>query len=162
MYESIKYEDLKQLPDDQKKEALQELMTTYGSNSAIAEAVGGVPVAISNMYKKYVEGKSVGRTKGSKNATEAIQEESLNNVTEIKPKRKYTKKTDKVVEQIQEPLQEEIIRTPIKLSELTSLSFTTLLLGDFTGEEIKSRVSGIINSLLNDKKYTINVRIDEL
>ena len=171
MYENIKYEELKQLPDEQKKEALQELMTIYGSNKAIAEAIGGSTIAIINMYKKYVLGESVGRVKGSKNSTK--QEETLpdtivetpTNEIETKPKRKYTRKAKDVevpqetqIEQ-EEPKQ-EIVRTPIKLAEL-SVSFTTSLCGNLSGEEIKKRVAGMINSLLDDKTYTINLQIDE-
>jgi len=171
MYEQIKYEELKQLPDEQKKEALQELMTIHGSNKAIAEAVGGSTIAIINMHKKYVLGESVGRVKGSKNSTK--QEETLpekvvetpTDDTEIKPKRKYTRKTKDVevpqeLQIEQEAQVQEIVRTPIKLAEL-SVSFTTSLCGNLSGEEIKKRVTGMINSLLEDKTYTINLQIDE-
>jgi len=181
MYESIKYEDLKQLPDDQKKEALQELMTTYGSNKAIAEATGAATIAIANLYGKIVEGKQVGRKKGSKNSikTEEVKEqpkeemtpevivETPNNVTENKPKRHYTRKVKEDVKisqdmrQEQDMQQKEIIDKPIILADLKSISFTTSLCGNLSGEQIKQRVTGMINSLLDDKEYTINLQINE-
>jgi len=164
MYENIKYEELKQLPDEQKKEALQELMTIYGSNKGIAEATGGAVVALVNMYKKFVLGESVGRVKGSKNSTkqkETLPEtivETPTDDTEIKPKRKHTKKAKDIeVPQEIQTQQEE----PIKLAELISVSFTTSLCGNLSGEEIKKRVIGMINSLLDDKSYLINLQIDE-
>lgn len=52
MYVNIKYEELKQLSDDKKKEALQELMNTYGSNKAIAEAIGCMSIVVSNMKER--------------------------------------------------------------------------------------------------------------
>lgn len=149
MYESIKYDELKQLPDEQKKEALQELMDKYGSNKAIAEATGGALIAISNMYSKYVEGKPIGRKKKE----EVIEETPKNEVSqESKPKRKYTKRNIESQEQ-------EIVRTPIKLPKPSS--FTTSLSGDFTGEELKERIIGLANSLLSTKTYSITLQLEE-
>lgn len=149
MYENIKYEELKQLPDEQKKEALQELMDKYGSNKAIAEATGGALIAIGNMYSKYVEGKPIGRKKKE----EVIEEAPKNEVSqESKPKRKYTKRNIESQEQ-------EIVRTPIKLPKPSS--FTTSLSGDFTGEELKERIIGLANSLLSTKTYSITLQLEE-
>ena len=169
MYENIKYEELKQLPDNQKKEALQELMATYGSNKAIAEATGAATIAIANLYGKIVEGKTVGRKKGTKNSVkeEDNKEEKLTDavietpasITEEKPKRKYTKRNNVVAEA--ETQKEEIVRKPIILADLKSLSFTTSLSGDLSGEEVKARIIGIVNALLDDKTYSVNLQIDE-
>lgn len=152
MYENIKYEELKQLPDEQKKEVLQELMDKYGSNKAIAEATGGALIAISNMYSKYVEGKPIGRKKKE----EVIEEAPKNKVSqESKPKRKYTKRNTENTES----QEQEIVRTPIKLPKPSS--FTTSLSGDFTGEELKERIIGLANSLLSTKTYSITLQLEE-
>lgn len=155
MYESIKYDELKQLPDEQKKEALQEFITKYGSNKAIAEVLGSVPIAISNMIKKYVNDEPIGRKKKEETTVETPKNEVSQ---ETKPKRKYTKKT--TIETKPEPQQPEIIRAPIKLPK-PSASFTTSLNGELSGEEIKERVSGIVNALLNSKTYSITLQVEE-
>lgn len=164
MYENIKYEELKQLPDDQKKEALQELMNLHGSNSAIAKAIEGFPVAIANMYSKFVEGKQIGRKKGSKNAVKEVVQQPTEEIhivetpiiiPETKPKRTYNRK-QKEVSTIQQDSQESQ-----DITQLPSASFTTSLSGELTGDQIKQRVTGMINSLLDDNQYTINIQIDE-
>jgi hypothetical protein len=57
------YEALKALDGEAKVNALKELMKEYKTNKAIAEHLGANPLAISNMIKRYVEGKPIGRQK---------------------------------------------------------------------------------------------------
>jgi hypothetical protein len=155
MYENIKYEELKNLPDEQKKEALQELMATYGSNKAIAEATEGYATTIANMYSKYVEGKHIGRVKGSKNPDKKPKEEN-------KVKRKYTKKVkEDTIIPIESPQEEIVYNKVLEEVKTSTLSFNSSLSGDLSGEEVKVRIIGIVNALLDDKTYSVNLQIDE-
>ena len=87
--------------------------------------------------------------------------ETPNNVAEMKPKRKYTKKNIEVETQ-QEDIQKPKIEPQVKLETKTLFaSFATSLCGELTGYQIKQRVTGMVNSLLDDNQYTINIQIDE-
>lgn len=183
MYEAIKYDELKQLPDDQKKAALKELMTTYGSNKAIAEATGGATIAIANMYGKFVEGKKIGRVKGSKNSKKAeeskeekspeISTETPIIVSEEKPKRKYTRKVKEDAEAQQDISQQET--KPDKTIELPEInevsnvptnivdvnSFSIIVNKTVSGENAHFLLNGLANTLIKDQQYILEFKITE-
>lgn len=173
MYENIKYDELKNLPDDQKVIALNKLKEIYTDNKAIAEATGAAPIAISNMIKKHILGEHVGRTKANKNETtinnDTIVENKETANEPIREKRKYTRKIQPEI--IKEELhkdeivkEEEPVEYETQHQETISnkFSFTTGLCGEIEGEVVKSRITGITNSLLDDKKYLIELKISEL
>lgn len=61
MYETYTYEQIKSLPDNLKIEALKELTSMFPSNKELAEHLGVIPIVTSNMIKRYIEGKTLGR-----------------------------------------------------------------------------------------------------
>jgi len=173
VYESYTYDQLKELPDDQKITALKELKTIYPDNKDLAKHLDTAHIAISNMVGKYLEGKSVGRKK-------MTEEEKA----QAKEQRKLKKQAEeaKAQQQIQQEQQEEVqsedkvvttlpeikneesnTTTPITQSiQPKTNSFSIKLEKNLTGEEATARLNGIANSLLKDNTYKISLVIEEV
>jgi outer membrane protein OmpA-like peptidoglycan-associated protein len=169
MYETITYDQLKELPDDQKIEALKELKTIYPDNKDLAKHLDTAHIAISNMVGKYLEGKQVGRKKmtDEEKAQAKIEREAE------KKRLKEQEKQETLAQQtttnqepeidIPQPTSENatvvLVKEPIKTD---SNSFSIKLEKDMLGEEAIVRLNGIANSLLKENKYKITVNVEEV
>lgn len=162
MYENLSYEQLKELPGEQKKHALMQLKEQYPHYKEMAEKIGGTPTALSNLYLRIVEGRRFGRKKKeiieSTKAEPPIAEASAE--TPVKLRR--TRHKSIVVPEPQPVTtigeQREILVMPVK----KTISFTINLGIEETGNEAKSRIEGIIGSLLKEKTYNIKMSIEEV
>ena len=95
MYENLTYDQLKELPDEQKVEALKELKVIYPENKDLAEHLGGAHIAVSNMVAKYLEGKQLGRKKMTEEEKQQKREERLRK-NRKKQKNRYNYKNNKI------------------------------------------------------------------
>jgi ATP-dependent Clp protease ATP-binding subunit ClpA len=179
MYETFTYNQIKDLPEDQKIEALKELKTMFPDNKELAVHLNVIPMAISNMVAKYVEGKQMGRKKMT--AEEKAQaklkreaEKKLKERQEIeKEKEKITQqeksdeqKVDEVVKSQEIKNEETNVKSIAEESksiplQSNSSSFSIKLDKNMVGEEAVSRLNGIANSLLKEKEYKIELVIAE-
>ena len=139
MYKNLSYEKLKELPDEQKRNALMELKEMYPQYKDMAEIVGGTPAALANLYLRIVEGRKFGRKKKADAGQAVPISDSLAMITEEK---QYN----------------DIIIVPPK----KAISFTICLDTEETGFEAKSRMEGILGSLLKDKIYRTHLSIEEV
>jgi len=177
MYENITYQQLKELTDEQKKEAIISLKNKYATYKEMAQAVGGVPVALSNLYLRLVDGKKMGRKKKDettvqpkKNSVQDNQNEQTEKQSEpvlsskelsIKKQKSASDSSTENVATSQLPAerkQESIPTTKPK----KSASFTIGMEIEAIGEEAKNRIQGVANSLLNNKTYKIKVIVEEV
>jgi hypothetical protein len=168
--DNLNYEQLKDLPEEQKKEALLELQRIYGTNSAIAKKLGTYSITISNLFKG-LRGEPIGRANKKSEIIKPKEPEiKLELVPEQKPKRKYNKKPKQEVIKNQPMVQEnaqtennETINTNIdtKIETKNTSKFITELDGDYPGTEGKERLNGLAGALLNNKQYTIKLLITE-
>lgn len=157
MYENLSYEKLKELPGEQKKNALMELKERYPHYKEMAEKIGGTPTALSNLYLRIVEGKRFGRKK-KEVAEITIPEPSIEN--EIKQKRSRRKNAIISDSMIMKPAQEQ--KEMIVIHPKKTASFIINLKIEETGNEIKGRIEGIVGSLLKDKAYRVDLNIEEV
>ncbi|MDD4411990.1 MAG: hypothetical protein PHO58_05830, partial [Bacilli bacterium] len=63
MYETLTYEQLKALPDNEKITALTELKNLYPDNRDLAKHLDVAFIGVNNMVAKFLEGKQLGRKK---------------------------------------------------------------------------------------------------
>lgn len=160
MYESYTYDQIKALPDDQKTEALKELIKIYPTNKELAEYLDVAPIVTSNMVKKFVEGIQVGRKamtpeeKAQKKAER--EEEKLKQLQEQQTKENESK--TKSNEEVKDETKDEVKPEP----ELKVNSFSIQLDKNMIGEEAIVRLNGISNSLLKDKEYKVNLVVEEV
>lgn len=177
MYESYTYNQIKDLPDDQKIEALKELKTIYPDNKDLATHLNVIPMAIGNMVGKYLEGKQLGRKKMT--PEEKVQaklqreeEKKLKQQQEVEKEKKQQQeksneqKADEVIKS-QETKSEETNTKPIEESKTVQNqsninSFSIKLEKNMLGEEAISRINGIANSLLKENTYKVSLVIKEL
>lgn len=184
MYENITYNELKGLPEEQKKDALIELKNKYSTYKEMAEKVGGTPVALSNLYLRIVEGKKFGRRK--KEETEAklqeIAKTSKAFIVSTKPKlpaisyasimedkkmsdsnatkTKYEGMSFTMLTEMDKEQQNQNAPTPSKITK--KVAFTIGLEIVVSGEEARERIQGVIGSLLKDKTYKVKLSIEEV
>ena len=171
MYENYTYEQVKNLPDEQKIEALKELKVIYPENKILAQHWDVAHIAVSNMVGKYLEGKQMGRKKMTE---------------EEKAQKKAERETNKKLKQYQEhqrELQEqEEVKTNVKeikdveeinnaqydkditqtIVKETKYGFSIKLDIKMTGEEAINRLSGIANSLLKENEYKVELNVEEV
>ena len=174
MYETITYDQLKELPVDQKVIALKELKTIYPDNKDLAKHLDTAHIAVSNMVGKYLEGKQVGRKKMTdEEKAQAKAERKLKKQQEEKMQQEQEKQeamtqstttTNQESEvDIPQPTSENatvvLVKEPIQTN---SNSFSIKLEKDMLGEEVIIRLNGIANSLLKENKYKTNVNIEEV
>lgn len=157
MYENLSYEQLKELPGEQKKNALMQLKEQYPHYKEMAEKIGGTPTALSNLYLRIVEGRRFGRKK-----KEVITPPKVEAIVEAPVKLRRTRRKSIAVPDAQPAAaiveQKELIVMPAK----KSISFTINLGIEETGNEAKSRIEGIVGSLLKEKIYNIKMSIEEV
>ena len=157
MYENLSYEKLKELPGEQKKNALMELKQKYPHYKEMAEKIGGTPTALSNLYLRIVEGKRFGRKKKEK-VEPIILEAAVENEVKLKRSGHKSATTPDSMEMTTVEEHKDMIVMPPK----KTVSFTINLEIKETGNEIKSRIEGIVGSLLKQKAYRINLSIEEV
>jgi len=170
MYENHTYNQIKDLPDDQKVEALKELKTMYPDNKDLAKHLNVIPMAISNMVAKYLEGKQVGRKKMTdEEKLQKAQERKLKKQLEQQEQQKPEVNTTSQTIRNEEPnaiLNTTPSVTPIKEEsqpiQSKTNSFSIKLDKTMLGEEAISRINGISNSLLKENEYRISLVIEEV
>lgn len=157
MYENLSYEKLKELPCEQKKNALMELKERYPQYKEMAEMVGGTPAALANLYLRIVEGRKFGRRK--RDEAQAVSENTGDTVI-LKKRTKLTAAPvpDLKAARTENKQYDEMIVLPPK----KSISFTICLDAEETGAEAKCRLDGIIGSMLHDKVYRTHLSIEEV
>ncbi len=157
MYENLSYEKLKELPGEQKKNALMELKERYPQYKEMAEMVGGTPAALANLYLRIVEGRKFGRKKKEEGQTLS---ETIGDTVIIQKRtgRKAASIPDSKAVKAENKLYDEMIVVPSK----KSVSFTICLDTEETGAEAKCRLEGIIGSMLYDKVYRTHLSIEEV
>jgi hypothetical protein len=147
MNDNLSYNVLKTLSDEEKREVLVQLKEKFASYKEMADKIGGSPLVLSNMYLRVVEGKKFGRNK--KIRPEAVVEEV------IKPKRKYTTRKSKQAE--------SLAQLPVAESEGKKvLSFNIGLNLLSSGEDAVERINGIAGALLKDRKYKVQLMVEEV
>jgi hypothetical protein len=173
MYENLNYGEFRQLPDEEKGNALRELEKTYKEDrKKIAEHLNIKGNVLGILYSKYVEGNKLGRQKIERSINQierSINQEPKNEVInepEIKEEDKpnvfkqiLSQPENKPVEEV-EPKFHIPVHSPI--IEEDESGFSIKLDKQIAGEEVKERVAGIVNSLLDNKKYAITLVIQEL
>ncbi|MFA5557870.1 MAG: hypothetical protein WDA59_00195 [Methanofastidiosum sp.] len=125
MYENITGEELKALPDEEKKTALEELMEKYPDKKELAERLGVKGNVVGIWIAKYVLGQQMGRQKGQTATTK----------TDIEPVIAESNNGD----------------TASLQTHVTAL-----------GEEVRQRIVGIGNALLDNKTYEVTLTVNEL
>lgn len=157
MYENLSYEKLKELPGEQKRNALMELKERYPQYKEMAEIVGGTPAALANLYLRIVEGRKFGRRK--KGEEETVSETTGDTVIiQKRSGRKAASVSGSKTVKTENKLYDEIIVAPSK----KSVSFAICLDTEETGAEAKCRLEGIIGSMLQDKVYRTHLSIEEV
>lgn len=157
MYEDITYEQLKELSNEQKKEALIELKDKFETFKGISEKIGGTPMAISNYYLKFVSGKKPGRKK--KEDVAPITPETPAEA-DAKPKRGRRKSSEKTEATVLVPVQEP--RTVVAKPSQKAVSFSIGLEIEISGEEARERIQGVVGSFMKDKTYRVKLSIEEV
>jgi hypothetical protein len=153
LYENLTYDQLKELPDEQKVEALKELKARYPDNKDLAEHLGGAHIAVSNMVGKYLEGKQLGRKPMTEEEKKQKKEEKLRLKQEEAEKERLRL------------LQEQQTQHQVKDEEEVSVSngsFSVKFGKTIIGEEATVVLSSIGNSLLKDGKYKVSLNIEEV
>jgi len=187
MLDNLSYNDLKVLPDEEKKEVLKLLKEKFNSYKEMAEKIGGTPLALSNMYLRVVEGRRFGRTKKVKPAE---VEESPNaiyeaNQSEIKTpgsrkrKSQHTRlqDTESSFLKIQDkekpnPENRDYGKSePVKTvsdnvgSDVYENRSNTFIIGleiETSGEEAGARLQGLAGALLKNCNYRIKLKVEEV
>jgi len=172
MYETLTYEQLKALPDDQKIIALKELKSTYPDNRDLAKHLDVAHIAVSNMVGKYLEGKQLGRKKMTEEEkAQAKAERELKKLQELQAQQEQIQKSQQEESQEEETktetqeTKEEVkdeISNVINQSESKNDSFAIKLEKNMTGEEAILRLNGIANSLLKENKYKVVLSVKEV
>ena len=155
MYEDLTYSQLKELPDEQKREALVDLKEKYPTYREMAQKLGGNPVAIANLYMRVVEGKKPGRKK--KEAAAVIE-------APVVKKKRQPRTKPAVLNQAAAP-EETPAQKPV--AGITgdvrkTVSFTIGLDTEIPGDEAQARIQGIVGSLLKDKTYRVTLKVEEV
>lgn len=157
MYEDLTYEQLKEMPDEQKKEVLSKMLEEYKDSKTVASKIPGASfIAISNLIRKLIEGKPVGRIKKEETDTTETTE---TNIQAEKPKRKYTRRIvdrEAINEYKQEDIQQKT-EVVVHKNINTSINIPAVF-----GNELVKRLEGLAKSILDDKEYEINIQITEL
>lgn len=180
MYETYTYEQVKNLPDDQKVIALKELKAIYPENKILAEHWDVAHIAVSNMVGKYLEGKQMGRKKmtDEEKAQKKLERETekLKQLQEQQRLQQQESQSQQEQDQQQEIEKQGIENeasniisyTPIVSNQITetfkpkSNAFGITLNKTMSGEEAIKRFNGIANSLLGKCEYKIEVSIEEV
>jgi hypothetical protein len=157
MYEGLSYEKLKELPGEQKKNALMELKQRYPHYKEMAEKIGGTPTALSNLYLRIVEGKRFGRKKKAEMEPAIIEPAAENEI-----KVNHTRRKSVIVPDSRSIAKSDMTKSLTEIPVKKAFSFTINLDIDESGNEAKSRIEGIIGSLLKDKTYRIKLGIEEV
>ncbi len=169
MYENFTYNQLKDLPEGQKIEALKELKTIYPDNKDLATHLNVIPMAISNMVAKYLEGKQLGRkkmTEEEKLQAKLQREEEKRLQREKEQQQEQEKsneqKLDEVVKSQETKNEEKLpVHEETQSNNFKSNSFSIKLDKNMTGEEAVSRLNGIANSLLKENEYKVELIVEE-
>lgn len=159
MYENYTYDQIKALPDDLKTTVLKELKTMFPENKDLANHLGVAPLVTSNLVKKYVEGKQVGRKKMT--PEEKAQKKAER---ELKKQQELEKMQTQI--QTQESKQEKETESNIppiqQETEVINSSFNIKLEKDMLGEEATLILNGIAGTLLKEDKYKISLNVVEV
>jgi len=158
MYENLSYEKLKELPGEQKRNALMELKERYPQYKEMAEIVGGTPAALANLYLRIVEGRKFGRKK-KEEIGQAVLESSIDYEA---PQKRFGRKAESVPDSKPIIFEEKQYKDIIVLPPKKTISFTICLETEETGCEAKNRMEGIVGSLLKDKIYRTHLSIEEV
>lgn len=175
IYETYTYEEIKNLPDDQKITALKELKAIYPDNKDLAKHLDTAHIAVSNMVGKYLEGKTVGRTKmtdeekaQAKAKREAekklkAQKEKEQQEQELKQQTSQTQTQEQVLNTDQGKVQEsQSIQKFNPEPKTNSNLFTINLNKDIMGEEATAILNGFANTLLKGNNYKVSLNIEEV
>jgi len=155
-YENINYDQFKELSDEQKEEALKILMERFPEKSQLAEYLGIRGNVLGILISKYILKNRLGRQK-----TE-VKDEVIEPIKEKIPEQKPIEEV-KTIEYT--PLQLVTPTQSAKINELKNENdegFNVNLNKQIAGEEAISRITKIANSLLEHKRYNINIIIQEL
>lgn len=160
-YANINYDQFKELSDEQKSEALKELEKRFPDRKDLAEYLGIRGNVLGILYSKYIDGKKLGRQKVETNNS-VIEDIKIETTKEEIPEQKHIEEI-KPVEYT--PLQLVTPNQPVKTIEPKNENdegYSVNLNKQVNGEEAISRITRIANSLLEDKRYNINIVIKEL
>lgn len=153
MYETITYQELKELPEDKKAEAWKELHSEYPDNRVLAQKLGVATIAVVNGIKKYVLGEPVGRA--SKMSKEL---QTPTDGQENRPKRKYNKKAKAGAEGRSAAGAENAASgAQAGIDNSFSISINKTV----TGENAQFLFNGIGNTLIKNQEYIIEIKIIE-
>jgi hypothetical protein len=159
MYENITYEELKSLPEEKKMEVWKELHTLYVDNKALAKRLGIATIAVVNGVKKYVLGEPVGRA--SKSNKDSSQQKK-NSLRGEKPKRKYTKRVNSVLDTDQSFADFRPVKiNDIKFDSSSANSFSISVNKILAGDNAHFLLTGISNTLIKDQQYFVEIKIIE-
>ena len=160
MYESFTYNQIKDLPEDQKVEALKELKTMYPDNKDLAKHWDVAFIAANNMIGKYLEGKQVGRKKMT---PEEKAQAKLQRETEKKLKEQQTSINVNEASNTESVIPEKSISSITQeIQSINTTSFSIKLQKEILGEEATTILNSIANTLLKEGKYKVSLSIEEL
>lgn len=133
MYENITGEELKALPNEEKRVALEELMELYPDRKELSQHLGLRNNVLGILIAKHVLGTQFGGKRGSTNHVGGKKGSTNHVATE----------------------------EPITNNEASNV-FSTNLEAQIIGEEAKERITNIGNSLLDGKKYLVSLKVEEI
>lgn len=180
VYETYTYEEIKNLPDDQKVLALKELKNLYPDNKDLAKHLDVIPMVVSNMVGKYLEGKQSGRKpmteeekaqakieREAKKLKELQEQQQLQKQQEEEKEKEKVNKTESQESQESKEVENKALETatipiPNIQTQINSSSFTIKLDKNIAGEEATMMLSSLANTLLKDGKYKISLTIEEV
>jgi hypothetical protein len=159
MYGNLTYEQLKAMPVEQKREVLVTMLGKYKTPKIIASKIPGASfIAISNLIRRLIENKPVGRVKGSQNESKVVDDKleetktDIINGSEVVPvKRKYERKT-KTLDEV------NISNTK---DNNKSIKSSIMIEGTISGIELIKRFEVFAKAILENKEYDIILKIEE-
>lgn len=144
----------------------------YPDNKELAAHLNVIPMAISNMVGKYLEGKPMGRKKmteeekaqaklkrDKEKKLKAQKEAEKEQQQEIIPQQTVTNQESEVV--IPQPINSNAISFVSESIQPRDNSFSIKLDKNMIGEEAVLRLNGVANSLLKEKEYKVELNIME-
>jgi hypothetical protein len=159
MYGNLTYEQLKEMPDEQKKEVLNNMLEEFKDPKIVASKIPGASfIAISNLIRRLIENKPVGRVKGSKNESKVVDDKLEETKTDaiigseiIPAKRKYERKTKTLDE----------VNISSAKDNNKSIKSSIVIEGTISGIELIKRFEGFAKAILENKEYDIVLKIEE-
>ncbi len=161
MYENITYAELKKLPKEQKIEAWKELVALTPKKKDLAVKLGVSPAIVYNMISRYVSDKSEQKQKQDEDETPV----------KLKPRRaRQQKRKVENVDLAAENQDESPAETPensvvsensIEHNVAGKEAFSIAISKIVSGGDARILMTGIGSTLLNDREYSVEVKITE-